>query len=66
MEEIDIWRTAKILIDAHGEDAWLEASQRADHALEDNNSDGVKVWKRVIAAIDELQRQKPATGEALN
>ncbi len=24
MEEIDIWRTAKVLIDAHGENAWLE------------------------------------------
>lgn len=66
VSDIDIWRTAKILIDSHGENAWLEASQRADHAVEDNNSDGVKVWKRVLAAIDELQRQKPATGEALN
>jgi hypothetical protein len=66
VEEIDIWRTAKILIDSHGEDAWLEASQRADHALEDSNSECVKVWKRVVAAIDELQRQKPASGEALN
>jgi hypothetical protein len=64
MEEIDIWRTAKFLIDAHGEEAWLEASPRVDHALEDNNPDCVKVWKRAIAAIDELQCQKPATGEA--
>jgi hypothetical protein len=50
--DIDIWRTAKLLIDSHGEDAWLEASQRADHALEDKNSDG-EVWKRVIEAIDD-------------
>jgi hypothetical protein len=66
VEAIDVWRTAQILIDGHGENAWLEASQRADHALEDNNPEGVKLWKKVVTAIDELQREKPATGEAIN
>jgi hypothetical protein len=58
MEEIDIWQTAKILIDAHGESAWLEAAQRADHCLEVGNSDGATVWKRVLRAVEDLQRQK--------
>jgi hypothetical protein len=40
VEDIDIWRLAKILIDAHGENAWLEAAQRADYALEDGNPGG--------------------------
>ena len=66
MEELDIWRTAKILIDAHGENAWLEAAQREDRGVEDGNDDVVKVWKRVIVAIDELQRQKPNDGEPVN
>jgi hypothetical protein len=30
VEEIDIWRKAKILIDAHGKNAWLEAAQHTD------------------------------------
>lgn len=66
MEEIDIWRTAKILIDAHGEGASIEAAMRADQGVEDGNGDVVKVWKRVMTAIDELQRHKPADGESVN
>jgi hypothetical protein len=66
LEEIDIWRTAKILIDAHGEAAWLEAAQRADYCLEDGNPDGVAVWKRVLRAVEELQRQKPCASEPFN
>jgi hypothetical protein len=64
MEEIDIWRTAKILMDAHGEDGALQAAMRADHALDDGNTDAVNVWKRVMRAIEALQR--PAGGQAVN
>jgi hypothetical protein len=35
MEDIDICRTAKILIGSHGENAPLEASMRAEPALND-------------------------------
>jgi hypothetical protein len=66
MEEIDIWRTAKILVDAHGENAWLEAAQRADHCLEGGNLEGVAAWKRVLLAVNDLQRQKPNASEPLN
>jgi hypothetical protein len=65
IEDIDIWRSAKILIDAHGENAWLEAAQRADYALEDGNPDGVNVWKRVLRAIEEWRTQ-PHVGSAPN
>jgi hypothetical protein len=66
MDEIDIWRTAKILIDAHGAEASLEAAHRADHALEDGLQDAVNVWKRVMRAVEDLQRPKPNASEPLN
>jgi hypothetical protein len=66
MEELDIWRTAKVLIDAHGEDAAMHAAMRADDALHDGIQDAVNVWTRVMRAIEELQRQKPTDGEAVN
>ena len=66
MEEIDIWRTAKILIDAHGDGAELEAAMRADKALEDGYLDAVKVWKRVFKAVWTLQQQKPSASQPLN
>jgi hypothetical protein len=56
VEEIDIWRTAKILVDAHGENASLEAAMRADHALEDGLPEAVNVWMRVKRAVEKLQR----------
>lgn len=66
MEEIDIWRTAKILIDAHGDQAETHAAMRADKALEDGYPDVVNVWKRVMAAVQALQRQQPSANEPLN
>jgi hypothetical protein len=66
VEDIDIWRTAKILIDSHGEGAWLEAAQRADRGVEDGNADVVRVWKLAPRAVGELQREKPNAGEPLN
>jgi hypothetical protein len=66
MDEIDIWRTAKILMDAHGENASLEAAMRADHALDQGQPDTVNVWKRVMRAIVELQRETPHPVELFN
>ena len=66
MEEIDIWRTAKLLIDAHGDRAELEANMRADKAVVDGYPDAVNVWKRVMAAVLVLQQQKPSASEPLN
>jgi hypothetical protein len=66
LEEIDIWRAAKILINAHGNLAWLEAAQRADHAIEDANTEAEAVWKRVLRAVEELQRDRRGAGESLN
>jgi hypothetical protein len=58
LQELDIWRTAQILIDSHGEDASTQAAMREDYALEDGNLAAVSVWRRVMLAVEELQRQK--------
>ncbi len=60
---IDIYRSAKLLIDQHGEDAGLEAAMRADAMLEKGNMDGKRVWLRIIAAIEEMQRTERLPGE---
>jgi hypothetical protein len=64
--DLDIYRTASVLIREHGEDATLEAAQRADAMLEEGAIDGQRVWKRVLAAVKEIQRQEPREGEAVN
>ncbi len=37
----------------------------ADAMIEASDIDGQRVWKRILAAIDELQRNKPDQGETV-
>jgi hypothetical protein len=46
--------------------AALEAAQRADAMLEKGSLGGQRVWKRVLAAVKEIQRQEPREGEVVN
>lgn len=64
--DLDIYRTTNVLIREHGEDAALETAQRADAMLEKGSLDGQRVWKRVLAAVREIQREEPEEWEAVN
>ena len=57
--DLDIYRSAKLLIDQHGEDAPVFAAMRSDRCLEGGDLDGKAVWIRVIGAIKELLNQQP-------
>ncbi len=57
--DIDIYRTANVLIREHGEDAPIQAAMRADAMLEKGDLDGYAVWKRILRAVEELQRAGP-------
>ncbi len=66
-EEIDIYRSAKLLVDQHGEDAPIFAAQQADACLEAGDLDGKATWMRVIEAIKELlDQQPPGSGTPLH
>jgi hypothetical protein len=62
--DLDIWRSANLLVKQHGEDAPIEAAMRADAMLEAGDLDGCAVWKRILRAVEELrseERPKSAT-----
>ena len=61
--EIDVYRSAKLLIDKHGEWAAIQAALEADAMLDKGDLDGAAVWRRVVAAINELQRTESKPGE---
>lgn len=64
--EIDILRTANLLIQQHGEqDATLRAAMRADELLGQGDLKGAAVWRRVIKAIDLLTAEPPADAEVI-
>ncbi len=61
--DLDIYRSANLLIKRHGEDAPIHAAMRADAMLEKGDLEGYAVWKRILRAVEELQGVEPASEE---
>ncbi len=61
--DLDIYRSAQTLVKRHGEDAAIHAAMQADALLEAGDLEGCAVFKRVLRAVEELQRTEPASGE---
>jgi hypothetical protein len=57
---------AVLLVKRHGADAAMVAAQRADELLAAGDFEGCAVWKRILAAVDELTRAKPAESERVS
>ena len=65
--ELDIYRTANILVKEYGlEQAPLIAAKRADALLDLGDMDGQRVWKNVLWAVQELIRRERRPGERVN
>ncbi len=58
--DLDIYRSAHVLVNQDGEDAPVEAAMRADAMLEKGDLDGYAVFKRVVKAAEELlSKERP-------
>lgn len=57
--DIDIYRSAHLLVKQHGANAPIQAAMRADELLESGDLDGAATWKRILRAVEELQRVEP-------
>ncbi len=64
--DIDIWRSANLLVKRHGEDAPIHAAMQADAMLQKGDLDGYAVWKRILQLIEALQGAEPKPGEAVH
>ena len=62
--DLDIYRSAKLLINQHGADALIEAALRAGELLYAGDFDGQAVWLRIRKAVLELL--KPGDGEVVH
>jgi hypothetical protein len=62
--EIDIWRSANLMMQQHGDLADIEAATRADEMLAKGDIDGQRMWMRILRAIDVLRTIEP--GEKVN
>ncbi len=63
---LDIYRSANVLVKHHGQDAPIEAAMRADAMLGKGDLDAYAAWKRILWAVGELQRTGPKSGEAVH
>lgn len=59
VSDLDIWRSAKLLVDRHGHDAPVQAAMKIDEMLDRGDLYGQAVWKRTKAAVDELLDETP-------
>ena len=58
--ELDIYRSAQVLVKRHGPDAPILAAMRADAMLDKGDLDGYAVWKRIVKAVAELlSKERP-------
>ncbi len=51
ISELDIYRTANLLIDQHGEGAYMQAVKRRDEMQRKGDAEGRHVWRQVITAV---------------
>ena len=57
--DLDIYRSANILVKHLGEDAPIRVAMVTDAMLNMGDLDGYAVWRRILRAIEELQRERP-------
>ncbi len=55
---LDIYRSANVLVKQHGQDAPIEAAIRADAMLDKGDLDGYAVWKRIVK-VELLSKERP-------
>ena len=64
--DLDIYRSASVMISQHGEEAALAAGMSADSLLDKGDTEGYRTWLRIVVAIRELQKTTPADGDAVH
>ncbi len=65
ISDLDIFRTANVLVKQHGQDAPIHAAMGADAMLEKGDVDGYAVFKRVVKATEELLSKERPDGATL-
>ena len=62
--DLDIYRSASVLIDHHGADALYVAAARADEFLRLCNAEASSVWDRIAIAVQRIQANEPRAARA--
>jgi hypothetical protein len=52
----EISRAAKLLVEQYGQDAGSRANERVAALLKHGDTESALIWRRIVAAIEELRR----------
>ncbi len=50
--DLDIYRSANLLVKRHGVDAPIQATMRVDAMLDKGDLGGYAVWRRILRAVE--------------
>ncbi len=64
--DLDIFRTAKLLIDQHGDDATSMAATMIREFIDLEDPEAIAVWGRILKAVKELLAQEKPDGAAVH
>lgn len=59
VSDLDIWRSANLLIKQHGEEAWTEAVVKYLEMKRAKDSEGAITWRRIARAISDFTDPDP-------
>jgi hypothetical protein len=59
MSDLEILRSAKLVLDHHGEDALIHAARRADALLERGDVQGYELWLAILAVLESARAHLP-------
>jgi hypothetical protein len=66
MDEIDIWRSARIMMAELGDGAELAASMWTERMYLERDRQAFRLWVRITAAIIDLERTGPGDTEFIH
>ena len=66
VSDLDIYRSAKLLVKQHGKEAPIHAALNADAMLDRGDLDGQRAWLRIVKAIEVLLETRPGDGAAVH
>jgi hypothetical protein len=61
-----IWAAAAAIVKRFGDDAMIEAAQKADQLLDEGHMERAAMWHRILNAIEPLQAKAQAEGEKVH
>jgi hypothetical protein len=66
VNELDLWRAAKLLIDVKGAEAPAVAQERVTTLRRAGDEAGARAWVAIAAAISELRRVTPGAKDGIH